>query len=250
LKSVDPELLLEMRQIKSTIETLQLQQSTMSSEWSQKVNSVMESVVENYVMGPLDFLVEMMMAALRDKISAPRMACVLPPWKFAKSRGLTEEEMAVERWTQRYIQWQDGYFKEGKGFLKTEMRLFLLCAHSKELVPCGHDGQGYRVVRSRKWVRYTTRLANVLFTLASAALPGGPVAGAIANTIWTAAVDQAKEKTAVGGEAKLAREIRNTPISDKDLLHHVCYDRIMGIQCPHLENIVYFVARHYLNYPT
>ncbi|CAN0116160.1 unnamed protein product, partial [Ectocarpus fasciculatus] len=101
-------------------------------------------------MGRLDFLVAMVMAERAEQISAPRYVCVLPSWNFTESRGLSPQEMDPTVWTTRFADWRDDDFKDGKGFFETEMRVFPVCAFSGELVPCGHDGHGYRVKRARK----------------------------------------------------------------------------------------------------
>ncbi|CAN0187922.1 unnamed protein product, partial [Ectocarpus sp. 8 AP-2014] len=36
------------------------------------------------------------------------------------------------------------------------MRLFLVCAVTHRLVPCGPDGQGYDIQRPRSWFRMST----------------------------------------------------------------------------------------------
>lgn len=144
------------------------------AEWSERLRSL-ESLVERHdgVMGRLDFLVAMVMAQQAEKISTPRFVCVLPPWEFAESGGLSPEEMDPSVWTKRFADWCDDDFKDGKSFFETEMRVFPLCAFSGELVPCGHEGHGYRVKRARKWVRDATRVANALVSTVA-----GPVGGA------------------------------------------------------------------------
>lgn len=48
------------------------------------------------VMGKLDFIVTMLMSVRSDPFDTPRHACVLPPWKFAKTHGLSEDEQMPE----------------------------------------------------------------------------------------------------------------------------------------------------------
>ncbi|CAN0533059.1 unnamed protein product, partial [Laminaria digitata] len=50
------------------------------------------------------------------------------------------------------------------------MRLFLVCAHTHELVPCGHNGRGYDVQRFRQWVRMTVDVAKFAFQVTCATL--------------------------------------------------------------------------------
>ncbi|CAN0399699.1 unnamed protein product, partial [Ectocarpus sp. 12 AP-2014] len=93
------------------------------------------------VMNKLDFIVAMMMAIRRDGFDTPRRACVLPPWDFAQGHGLSDEEQAPECWVKRLGEWRGDDFKQGKGVFKTKMRLFLVCAATHRLVPCGPHGQ-------------------------------------------------------------------------------------------------------------
>ncbi|CAM9686810.1 unnamed protein product [Ectocarpus fasciculatus] len=145
------------------------------------------------VMGRLDFLVVMMMAMRRDGFDTPRRACVLPPWDFALGHGLSDEEQAPECWVKRLGEWREDDFKQGKGVFKTKMRLFLVCAVTHRLVPCGPNGQGYDIQRPRTWFRMSVSVATfvlqvVCATLAAIAAAPLSGAGALAEESFSAAL--------------------------------------------------------------
>lgn len=132
------------------------------------------------VMGKLDFVVTMLMADRSEEFDTPRQACVLPPWKFAQARGLSEEEQMPEVWVKRLEEWREDDFKEGKGFFRKNKLLFLVCAQTHRLVPCGPNGQGYDVQRVRTWVRKSATLATFALQVVSstlAAIAAAPMAG-------------------------------------------------------------------------
>lgn len=117
-------------------------------------------IIDEADVDKLDFVVAMLMAMRRDGFDTPRQACILPPWKFAKVRGLSEDEQAPEVWVKRLAEWREDDFKQGKGFFKKKKRLFLVCAHTHRLVPCGSNGQGYDVQLPRIWFRMSPNVAT------------------------------------------------------------------------------------------
>ena len=145
------------------------------------------------VMGKLDFLVAMLMAVRGEGFDTPRQACVLPPWKFAKAHGLSEEEQSPEVWVKRLQEWLDDDCREGKGFFKKKKRLFLVCAQTRRLVPCGPTGQGYDIEQPRTWFRMSVSAAAfaiqvVCSTLAAMAVAPVAGGGAAVETAVTAAM--------------------------------------------------------------
>lgn len=149
------------------------------------------------VMGTLDCLKAMLMAVRREGIDTPRQACVLPPWKYAKAHGLSEDEQKPEVWIKRLQEWREDDFKEGKGFFKKKKRIFLVCALTHKLVPCGPNGQGYDTPQPRTWLRICIGMARfalqVCSTLAAmAAVPvaeGGAAIEAAVETSASAAME-------------------------------------------------------------
>lgn len=133
------------------------------------------------VMGSLDFIVAMLMAMRREGIDAPRHACVLPPWKFAEDRGLSEDEQMRETWFKRLEEWQEDDFKGGKRFFMKKKRLFLVCAHTHRLVPCGPNGQGYDLQQPRTWFRMAANVVTFALQVTCAmlsAMTAAPLSGA------------------------------------------------------------------------
>lgn len=110
------------------------------------------------------------MAEKGETVDAPRRACVLPAWSFELAHGLSDSEQAPEVWTKRLDEWRDGGFREGKGVFSKKTRLFLVCAHTSRLVPCGHNGQGYDIARARTWFYSAASLAKFALELAVATM--------------------------------------------------------------------------------
>lgn len=143
------------------------------------------------VMGKLDFVVTMLMAHRSEEFDTPRQACVLPPWKFAQASGLSEEEQMPSVWVQRLEEWREDDFKEGKGFFTKKKLLFLVCAQTHRLVPCGPNGQGYDIQRVRTWFRNSVKVATFALQVVSstlAAMAAAPLAegGAIQASVSAA----------------------------------------------------------------
>ena len=147
-----------------------------------------------------DFLVAMVMAMRSEGFDTPRQACVLPPWPFAKEHGLSEEEQAPEVWIKRLNEWRKRDFKQGKGLFKKKKRLFLVCAHTHRLVPCGTKGQGYKIEHLRTWVRTSANMAAfalqvVCSTLAAiAAAPLSAAAGGVVEGVVSEALGSLKSE--------------------------------------------------------
>ncbi|CAM9180685.1 unnamed protein product, partial [Laminaria digitata] len=134
------------------------------------------------VMGRLDFLVAMLMTVRGDKVDIPRHACLLPG-NYAEPHGLSDDLRRPEMWTGKVEEWRDSDFEAGKGVWKRKMRLFLICAHTHQLVPCGHNGRGYDIQRIRKWVRMTVDLAKFALQVTCASLAAVAVAQLPATTL-------------------------------------------------------------------
>lgn len=165
------------------------------------------------VMGTLDSLKAMLMAVRREGIDTPRQACVLPPWKFAKAHGLSEDEQKPDVWINRLKEWREDDFKEGKGFFKKKKRLFLVCAQTHRLVPCGRNGQGYDIQQPRTWLRISVSVATFALQVVCstlAAMAALPVAGA------GAAVEAAVETSASAAMDSFQSMLESLNLDDND----------------------------------
>ena len=80
-------------------------------------------------------------------------------------------------------EWRESDFDAGNSVWKKQMRLFLICAHTHQLVPCGHNGRGYDIQRVRKWVRMTVDLSKLALQMTLASLATGIVAQLPATTL-------------------------------------------------------------------
>ena len=96
---------------------------------------------------------------------------------------LSDELRRPEVWKKNVEEWRESDFEAGKTVWKKQMRLFLICAHTHQLVPCGHNGRGYDVQRVRKWVRMTVDLAKFALQVTLASLATGVVAQLPATTL-------------------------------------------------------------------
>lgn len=155
----------EVAKLQRLVEDLQLQLGKQHQDvrgWLGVVDKRLEAVVDADAgaMKRQDFLVAMLMAVRREGFDTPRQACVLPPWKFTEAHGLSEDEQSPEVWLTRLKEWREDDFKEGKGFFKKKKRLFLVCALTHRLVPCGPNGQGYDIQHARTWFRRSISLAT------------------------------------------------------------------------------------------
>lgn len=161
--------------------------------------------------GVTDQILTILMQMRGEQVDTPRQACVLPPWGFEQDKGLSDTEQKHEVWTKRLLEWCETDFKAGKGTFKKEMRLFLVCANTHRLVPCGHNGQGYDVQRARKWVHLSVNVAKFALqvacsTLAAVAVPFLPAT----------ALGAAGEKTMEAAVSALQLQMEQVVISDGD----------------------------------
>lgn len=156
--------------------------------WLGAVDKRLEAIIDadTGTMGKQDFLVAMLMAMRSEGFDTPRQACVLPPWNFAQTYGLSEHEQTTEVWVKRLDEWREDDFKQGKGVFRKKKHLFLLCAHTHRLVPCGPKGQGYDIQQLRTWVRKSVSatafalqvVCSTLAAMAAAPLAAAPLAAA------------------------------------------------------------------------
>lgn len=126
----------------------------------------------------LDFVKDMAKALRADQFEAPRLACLLPPWSFARSRGLSPTEQHPRTWKSRL---QEGVKK--KGFFTKSMRLFLVCAKTYRLVPCGFHGQGYQIEELRDLVKKTFGVVRVIMEFTAVTLGLASAAGLMSNLV-------------------------------------------------------------------
>lgn len=137
---------------------------------------------------------QMLKRQLAAGLDTPPLACVLCPWKpCVLSEGLSSSEQDPANWGRKL---DEDAFKKSEGFLKTKMRLLLLCAHSHRLVPCGPLGQGYELQHVRKWVKNTVGVVNMMLRITLASL-----CGAVGAELASTALDEA-----VGAAFGVARE--------------------------------------------
>ena len=187
----------EVAKLQGLVEDLQQQLGRQHQDmqgWLQGVDKRLEAVVaaDAGAMEKRDFLVAMLMAVRRDGFDSPRLACLLPPWPFEnEAHGLSENEQKPEVWFKRFKEWQADDFKEGKGFFKKKKLLFLVCAHTHRLVPCGPNGRGYELSQPRTWLRMSVSVVTfalqVMFSTltAIAAAPASGVGAAFEATVST-----------------------------------------------------------------
>lgn len=120
-----------------------------------------------------------------EQVDIPRLACILPEWDFELSEGLTKDEQSAEGpkgWKTRLREWEKDGFRDGKKLFTKTKRLFLVCADSYRLVPCGSKGQGYKSCSLRTWAKWATRGASMMLEIFSATL-GPMVAARLPSTI-------------------------------------------------------------------
>ena len=160
--------------LKRTLEEIQANMGGMEAEVGRVKAQIAEMAADmvaadDGVRETLDVVVTMLMAVRGEKVDTPHQACILPG-DYAEPHGLTNDLRHPTVWTRKLEEWIDSDLKAGKGVWKKKMRLFLVCAHTQELVPCGHDGRGYDVQRFRKWVRMTVDVAKFALQLTCATL--------------------------------------------------------------------------------
>lgn len=145
----------------------------------------------------VELAVTMLMAERADAVEIPRQACVLPGGyaQFGNWDNLRKPEV----WTKTLEEWVASGYKAGKEFWKRRMRLLLVCAHTHQLVPCGHNGRGYKVQRYRKWARVTFDVAKFVLqatcaTLAAMVVGQLPSTSGFGDQLVDAAVSRLQER--------------------------------------------------------
>lgn len=141
---------------------------------------------DDRLMEKLEFVVIMLMAQRGDQIDTPRQACILPPWDFANPCGLSDDEQKPENRVNRLREWRNDGFKHGKGVLHTNKQLFMVCAHTQRLVPCGPFGHGYKLRYARKWVRVTANVTTAFLLKVACSTLGVMLAGVLSGVIAVA----------------------------------------------------------------
>lgn len=141
-----------------------------------------------------------------ETYDTPRLACVLRPWEpFDLPEGLSSREQDPTIWASKL---EEDILKKNERYFKKNMRLFLVCALTHRLVPCGPLGQGYRLQHVRKWVKKTARVADMMLRITLASLCGALGAG-LASTALSGAVGAAfgvtQEETACALRRRLER---------------------------------------------
>ncbi|CBJ29670.1 LRR-GTPase of the ROCO family, putative pseudogene [Ectocarpus siliculosus] len=233
----------EVARLERLVNDLQQQVGQQHQDVRERIGAVDTRLVDmidadDGVMGRLDFLVVMMMAMRREGFDTPRRACVLPPWDLAQGRGLSDEEQAPECWVKRLDQWREDDFKQGKGIFKKKLRLFLVCAATHRLVPCGPDGQGYDIQHPRTWFRMSVSVATfvlqvVCATLAAIAAAPLSGAGALAEETFSAALGSM--------ESMLEAQLAGQTLDDGGV------DVAAGPQTAQLEGGVYSSLREFIH---
>lgn len=147
-----------------------------------------KDLVEDGVQG-IDLLVAMGLDLRAEPIDAPRRACVLPSWHFALEQGLSDEEKQPDAWRKRLDEWRQGGCRGKKYFFTKKTRLFLVCARTDRLVPCGHEGHGYgySIECARKWLRAAVGLTTLTINVVCATLGGIAIPSLPGNIVGTLA---------------------------------------------------------------
>ncbi|CAN0505917.1 unnamed protein product, partial [Laminaria digitata] len=109
-----------------------------------------------------------LMAAQGDKVETPRQVCILPG-HYAQE-GLTDSMRDPLVWKTKRAEFDQGDFEVEKTIFTKNLRLFLVCARTEQLVPCGHDGRGYEVRIIRDRARVVFKIAKGVVEVASATL--------------------------------------------------------------------------------
>lgn len=113
-------------------------------------------------------VVKTMMKRNRTEMyDTPRLACLLVPWDFALLQGLSPEEQNPKNWIRRLV---DGGASKTRGWFRKNVRLFLVCARTFHLVPCGPEGHGYMIQQFRTWTKIAVGVMKVMVQLTSTVL--------------------------------------------------------------------------------
>lgn len=164
------------------------------------------------MMEKIEFLETMIMAQQAEGFDIPRHCCILPPWAFDGIEGLSPAEQNPLNWMQRLREWQQGS-KEGTGLFTMKTHLFLVCAHTFRLVPCGPKGQGYVIRQMRSWVRGTARLVSLALQMTCATL-GALGAAELPSTVIGEAVGAALELTEEAALSELRKQAERMILSN------------------------------------
>lgn len=155
-----------LARLQRTVEGMQQQSGRDKRDLDRRLEALSSDTTE--LKPQVELAVTMLMAERADEVETPRQACVLPGGyaQFGNWDNLRKPEV----WTKTLEEWVASGYKAGKEFWKRRMRLFLVCAHTHQLVPCGHNGRGYKVQRYRKWARVTFDVAKFVLQATCATL--------------------------------------------------------------------------------
>lgn len=151
----------------------------------------------------INFVVSMLQKIRAEGVDTPRLACVLAPWKFELDQGLASWEQKPRFWMQHLK--ADNYKRRDSWFID-KSRLFLVCARTHKLVPCGPLGQGYKIHKPREWVRRAISIAKVMLQVTCAtfgAIAAAPLGANLVDGVVGAAIDAANQETVSRLQAEL-----------------------------------------------
>ena len=150
----------------------------------------------------------MLMAAQGDKVETPRQACIFPG-HYAQE-GLTDSMRDPLVWKTKLAEFVQGDFEVEKTNFTKNLRLFLVCARTEQLVPCGHDGKGYEVRIIRERARVAFYVAKAVVEVASATL------AAVFAAQAPGAIIDAATTVALGGAAGIAQFKLDKPVAGSE----------------------------------
>lgn len=106
---------------------------------------------------------------------------------------------------------------------KKKTRLFLVCARTDRLVPCGHEGHGYSIECARTWLRAAVGLTSLTLNVVGATLGGIATSSLPGSIVGTLA-----EQVLNTGFDNIASELENIP--------EAVHDR--GIEVEHRQQVL------------
>lgn len=163
-------------------------------------------------------LLSVVMAQRAEGVETPRFCCILPPWSFHQEKGLSPAEQNPLNWMHRLKEWQAGNRMEGKGLIMKETRLFLVCARTYRLVPCGPKGQGYVIQQLRAIIRGVGSLWSVMLRLTCGTL-GAVALADISSTALEGALGTALDLAEEGAVSALKMHLYQVAVrGEEDLL--------------------------------
>lgn len=174
------------------------------------------------------------------ELDTPRFACVLLRWEFEQPEGLSPDEQSPSNWIRRLKSWQAHDLTVGESNVAKEERLFLVCAHTFRLVPCGKNGQGYGI-RTHRWVRDSdsVRLSvlhvmkGTLDAMSQARLPLAASDGALASQTARDIQNLIDDMFPTEGGAPSGLSVSAVPRHSQEcsawnnVLGHVCLGRLV-----------------------